>query len=76
MILSPESIKEFKAAYKKEFGEELSEKEAYEKLLRLVNFLRAALLPPPIYAKITNTSKQPPSGLDQTEKNVTLEKNI
>lgn len=63
MILPPEDIREFKEVYRQEFGESLSDEEAYEKLLRLINFLRAALLPPSYYAKI---SKAP--GVDQKAK--------
>lgn len=38
-----ETIEKFREAYFKEFREELSKDEAYEKFLRLVNFLRVIL---------------------------------
>ena len=37
-MLSKESIKEFKKIYKEEFGEEISDKEAFEQGTNLVNF--------------------------------------
>jgi hypothetical protein len=36
--LSQEALAEFKATYKEEFGEELSDKEAHEMALRLLRF--------------------------------------
>ena len=43
MTPSNEMIKEFQRRYSEEFGEEISKEEAYEKFLRLVNFLRVIL---------------------------------
>ncbi len=43
MIVSKEAIKEFKAIYKKEFGDTLSDEDAHEmatRLLRLFQLLR------------------------------------
>lgn len=37
---SKEAIKEFKQIYKKEFGKEISDQEAYEQGSRLVNFFK------------------------------------
>ncbi|MBW2063357.1 MAG: hypothetical protein JRJ03_00350 [Deltaproteobacteria bacterium] len=68
MILPPEAIKEFKQVYRGEFGEDLSAEEAYEKLHRLINFLRAALVPPSYYARITKTDGTCSKGLDQKGK--------
>jgi len=36
-------VDEFKQRYFQEFGEEISDQEAYEKFLRLVNLLRVIL---------------------------------
>ena len=46
MRLSKETIEEFKEAYFKEFGERITDAEAWEKFLRLVNLLRAILKQP------------------------------
>ena len=43
MSLSKEAIEEFKKNYEKEFGEQISDSEACEKFLRLVDLLRAIL---------------------------------
>ena len=43
MRLSKEAIEEFKEIYQREFGEKITNSEAYEKFLRLVNLLRAIL---------------------------------
>ncbi len=43
---SDEIIEKFRRIYFEEFGEEISGKEAYEKFLRLVNFLRVLVRPP------------------------------
>ena len=43
--LSREAIEKFKAIYKKEFGESISDDEAQEMGLRLLNFLRILLEP-------------------------------
>lgn len=40
-----ELIEKFQRAYFEEFGEKISKEEAYEKFLRLVNFLRVTLKP-------------------------------
>ena len=40
---SQETIEKFRKAYDEEFGEEISAEEAYERFLRLVNFLRVIL---------------------------------
>ncbi len=37
MQLPPEAIKEFKEIYKKDFGEELSDQEAYDKALSVLH---------------------------------------
>jgi hypothetical protein len=41
-----ETIEEFKKMYQEEFGEEISDTQAYEKFLGLVNLLRAILKVP------------------------------
>jgi len=46
MQLSKEAIEEFKQIYKAEFGEEISDQEATEKAIRLINLIRV------IYRKI------------------------
>ena len=48
MMISDEYIEEFQKIYEKEFGEKISHKEAYDKFLRLVNFMRAIYYPEPI----------------------------
>jgi hypothetical protein len=40
MQLSKEAIEEFKQIYKEEFGEEISDQEAMEKAVRLINLMR------------------------------------
>ena len=40
MQLSKEAIEEFKRIYKTEFGEEISDREATEKAIRLINLIR------------------------------------
>jgi len=40
MILSKEAIEEFKQIYKKEFKEELTDQEAYERATRLLEFYK------------------------------------
>ncbi len=42
---SDEVIEKFQRIYFEEFGEDISGKEAYEKFLRLINFLRVLLRP-------------------------------
>jgi len=46
MRLSRETIEEFRKIYKQEFGEDITDKEAYDKFLRLVNLLRVVLKEP------------------------------
>jgi hypothetical protein len=46
MRLSKKAIEEFKEIYQREFGEKITNSEAYEKYLRLVNVLRAILKQP------------------------------
>jgi len=46
MRLSKKAIKDFKKIYKEEFGDNLNDKEACEKFLRLVNLLRVILKVP------------------------------
>jgi hypothetical protein len=46
MQLSKEAVEEFKRIYKVEFGEEISDREATEKAIRLINLMRV------IYRKI------------------------
>jgi hypothetical protein len=46
-MLSKQAVDEFKALYKKEFGEELSDSEAHEKGLRLINLIKAVYKPIP-----------------------------
>jgi len=43
MRLSKKAIEEFKEIYEKEFGEKITNSEAYDKFLRLVNLLRTIL---------------------------------
>jgi hypothetical protein len=45
--LGREAIDEFKSVYKEEFGEDLSDDEAREMGLRLLNFLKFLLEPTP-----------------------------
>jgi hypothetical protein len=42
---SDETIEKFQRLYFEEFGEKISREEAYDKFLRLVNFLRAIFYP-------------------------------
>ncbi|MFH1561853.1 MAG: hypothetical protein ABIF11_00330 [Nitrospirota bacterium] len=57
---SDEIIEQFQKIYFEEFGQEISQKEAYEKFLRLVNLLRV----------ITRPSDH--SNLDRNNKDATL----
>lgn len=41
MQLKPEDIEEFKRLYKKKFGEEISDAEAYEKAVKLITLVKA-----------------------------------
>jgi len=43
---SEKTIEEFKKIYRAEFGETISDSQAYEKFLRLVNLLRVVLKEP------------------------------
>jgi hypothetical protein len=54
--LSREAINEFKAVYKEEFGRVLSDDEAREMALRLLNFLKFLLKPTP-----SPSSARPPA---------------
>lgn len=42
MNISPEQLEEFKEIYKKKFGKELSNQEAYDKGLKIIRFLLIA----------------------------------
>ena len=53
-------INQFQKTYFEEFGQEISQKEAYEKFLRLVNLLRVVTQPPD------------QSNLDRNTENATL----
>jgi hypothetical protein len=52
---SEKTIEEFKKIYQEEFGETISDTQAYEKFLRLVNLLRIVLKEPSPNAR-NNTS--------------------
>jgi len=45
MQLSKEAIEEFQKIYKKEFGKEISYKEAYEKGMRLITLMEIVYRP-------------------------------
>jgi len=45
MSLSKEAVEEFKQIYKKEFGEELGDCEAFEKASKLFNLMKILLRP-------------------------------
>lgn len=65
-----ESIRKFKEAYLKEFGETITDKEASEKFLRLVNLLRTI-----IYGAPSNKPEDHPSGpssVDESDFNANL----
>ncbi len=47
MSPNKETIEKFKRIYQEEFGETISDTQAYEKFLRLVNLLRVILKEPP-----------------------------
>ena len=47
MKIPDEYIEEFQRIYLEEFGEQITRKEAYDKFLRLVNFMRVILYPIP-----------------------------
>lgn len=44
-MITTEQLKEFKAIYKKEFGEDISDKEALESATQLVNLMRIVYKP-------------------------------
>jgi len=70
MMLSKEAIKEFKEAYFKEFGERITDVEACEKFLRLVNLLRAILKQPATKGQRSDSSG--PLSVDERYKNAKL----
>jgi len=43
MQIEDRTIEEFRVRYSEEFGEQISKQEAYERFLRLVNFLRVEM---------------------------------
>lgn len=45
MRLTEEDLKEFKRIYKKEFGEDISDKDALEKATRLIRLVKAVYKP-------------------------------
>jgi hypothetical protein len=45
MIISEEALREFKAIYKKEFNEDISDKDALEKATKLLNLMKAVYGP-------------------------------
>ena len=50
--MNQESLKEFTEIYKKEFGVELSDREALEKALSLASLFRAIYRPIPIHKQV------------------------
>jgi hypothetical protein len=70
MRLSEKAIKELKEIYQKEFGENITDNEACEKFLRLVNLLRAILKQPSI--KGQRSSSPSPLLVDEHCKNAKL----
>jgi hypothetical protein len=44
-MISEEALKEFKAIYKKEFGVDLSDKDALESATKLLNLMKAVYKP-------------------------------
>jgi hypothetical protein len=56
MSPSKETIEEFKKIYQDEFGETISDSQAYEKFLRLVNLLRVILKEPSPCGRNCDTS--------------------
>lgn len=57
MSPSKDTIEEFKRIYQEEFGETISDSQAYEKFLRLVNLLRVILKEPSPDAPANDLSK-------------------
>lgn len=45
MIISEEALREFKTIYKKEFNEDISDKDALEKATKLLNLMKAVYGP-------------------------------
>jgi hypothetical protein len=45
MKISEEHLEEFRKAYEKEFNEEITREQAFQKFTRLTNFLRAIMKP-------------------------------
>lgn len=45
MKISDEHLEEFRKAYEKEFNEEITHEQAFQKFTRLANFLRAIMKP-------------------------------
>jgi len=70
MKLSKEAIEEFKEIYQREFGEKITNTEAYEKFFRLVNLLRAILKQ--LSTKGQNSSSSSPLLVDEGCKNAKL----
>jgi hypothetical protein len=67
---SERTIEEFKKIYRAEFGEEISDSQAYEKFLRLVNLLRVVLKEPSPNGRNSHISE--PNLFDAEFKNVKL----
>ena len=47
MYFSPQQIKEFKAIYKRGYGEDLTDEQAYEMAARVITFFKIVLRPLP-----------------------------
>ena len=45
MYFSPQQIKEFKAIYKRGYGEDLTDEQAYEMATRVIKFFKIVLRP-------------------------------
>ncbi len=56
-MISKESLEKFKELYKKEFGEDLSDRVALDKATRLLNLYRAVYMPI-VESEINKTSKK------------------
>lgn len=54
MKIEDEDMKEFQRLYKEHFGEELTREEAYEKAIRLLNFIKVVVL-----GKINGNAQKP-----------------
>ena len=57
-MLPKQAIEEFKALYKKEFGEDISDSEAQERGLRLINLIQAVYKPIPKIQKDDNQKSE------------------